>query len=275
MNIIQLHERVRFWVDVVSSTRFESEDLDNALNVAIDSKVRESYDQNRPMNKSDAFQRVQRVRDELGPLVKSVDDSAGLIIDSTLGAEEQSVSMVGLTDYSYLLAIKIQDETASLGWHPCYPLTHDRKNIISRNPYRRVRTTPQSKSYYIEREGKLDIVHALGSFGDAKLDYLATPAIVNWGVERTSSYTFSNGESVIPTSETVYAGTTYVIGQKFTIVTGSGLNITSGSVVHQFVECDVRGSTHEEISRRGAMNLLLTAGENEKVTALRQEIMAQ
>ena len=70
MKIVQLHERVRFWVDVVASTRFESEDLDNAINVAIDNKVRESYDQSRPMNRSDAFQRVQRIRDELGPLVK-------------------------------------------------------------------------------------------------------------------------------------------------------------------------------------------------------------
>ena len=31
MNIVQLHERVRFWVDAVASTRFDIADINNAI----------------------------------------------------------------------------------------------------------------------------------------------------------------------------------------------------------------------------------------------------
>ncbi len=280
MNIIQLHERIRFWVDVVSSTRFESEDIDNALNVTIDNKVRESYDQNRPMNRSDAFQRVQRVRDELGPLVKilGVDDGSN---DSELYISGTYNIRIANERYGYLLALRIS--LVSGGWHPTYPITYDRKNIISRNPFRRVRMIPQSKIYYNEHGGtvmigdpqsyiKLELPdgEVMSNF---ELSFLMTPLIVNYGIEYTSSKTFSNSDIVIAIEETIYAGTTYVIGQKFTIVTPN-LNITSGAVVHAFVECDVRSTTHEEIARRAAINCLLTAGENEKVKALREEIVA-
>lgn len=269
-------------MDIVSSTRFESEDLDNGLNVAIDNKVRESYDQNRPMNKSDAFQRVQRVRDELGPLVKKATSGAGVTLDLALGeAGDTTVDIVvTITDpdsYGYLLALRLKDSTG--GWHPCYPMTYDRKNVIPRNPFRRVRSTPQSKVYYYEQDGDILIHHPFDAslFGsmDVDLSYLGIPAIVNYGVERTASFSFTNGEQVIAVEETLYAGVTYVIGQKFTITTASGLNITTGRVVNQYVECDVRGSTHEEISRRAAINLLLTANEKDKALALRQEITAQ
>lgn len=262
-------------MDIVSSTRFESQDLDNALNISIDSKVRESYDQNRPMNRSDAFQRVQRVRDELGPLVQKADISSGLSLSGI--DDDFFIGFSDLTEYRHLLALKIKDSNG--GWHPCYPLTYDRKNIIQRNPYRRVRITPQSKSYYLEQDSKLLIETALnvsaGDVVDARLDYLANPLIVYYGIERDSTYTFASGTVVIAVVETYYNGVTYQIGQKFTIA-NPFLSLTSGGlVVDSFVECDVRGSTHEEISRRAAINCLLTAGENEKVNALRQEIMAQ
>lgn len=272
-------------MDIVSSTRFESEDLDNGLNVAIDNKVRESYDQNMPMNKSDAFQRVQRVRDELGGLVKKLGNDAGPANPTEMVLANGNEIRIQNENYRHLLALRVV--LASGGWHPAYPLSYDRKNVTPRNPFRRVRSTPQSKIYYIEHGGtsysegqdtELNIFIELPSgevVTDFELSCLMNPAIVNYGVEQTASYSFTNGEQVIAVEETVYAGVTYVIGQKFTITTGSGLNITTGRVVHQYVECDVRGSTHEEISRRAAINLLLTANEKDKALALRQEITAQ
>lgn len=269
MNIVQSHERVRFWVDIVSSTRFESEDIDNALNTSIDNKVRESYDQNRPMNRSDSFQRVQRIRDELGPLVQKALNGSGIaIIDDHITYDDD-------IDFAHLLALRIRfgDGGTDYGWHPAYPTTYDRQNITSRNPFRRVRMTPQSKTYFNEEDGGINIFHDFPEITDAEVYYLKTPAIVNYGIEYTSSKTFSNSDIVIAIEETVYAGTTYVIGQKFIIVTPN-LNITSGIVVHAFVECNVRSTTHEEIARRAAINCLLTAGENEKIKALREEIVA-
>lgn len=271
-------------MDIVSSTRFESEDLDNGLNAAIDLKVRESYDQNMPMNKSDAFQRVQRVRDELGGLVKKFSDDSPVNLTGMVLANGNEIRIQN-ERYRHLLALRVVLDSG--GWHPVYPLTYDRKNITPRNPFRKVRMTPQSKIYYIEDGGTTDyegqatawsirLELPSGEFAtDFELSCLLNPAIVNYGVEQTSAYSFSNGEQVIAVEETVYDGTTYVIGQKFTISVALGLNITSGRVVHQYIECDVRGSTHEEISRRAAINLLLTANEKDKALALRQEITAQ
>lgn len=283
MNIVQLHERIRFWVDIVSSTRFESQDIDNALNVAIDNKVRESYDQNMPMNKSDAFQRVQRVRDELGPLVKKGTVANGTVTLSPAVGESGDTTVdivITLADpdsYRHLLALRLRDPNG--GWHPCYPLTYDRKNVTPRNPYRRVRSTPQSKLYYYEQDGDILIYHPFDASesGSMEIDlsYLTNPTIVNYGIERDNTYSFSNGDYVIAVKDTYYNGLDRPIGTKFMIELPF-LNITAGGlVVSDFIECDVRGSTHEEISRRAAINLLLTANEKEKALALRQEITAQ
>lgn len=272
MNIIQLHERVRFWVDVVASPRYESQDIDNALNVCIDNKVRESYDKNLPMNRSDSFQRVQRIRDELGPLVKKLISGSGLTISKD-GTQNKLSLQNNVEDYGWLLSMRIQDSDLSKGWHPVYPLTFNRKNILSRNPFRRVRVTPQSKCYYYENEGAWLIEDSLGNLDNAEIWYLATPAIVNYGVEYTSSHSFSDGDVIIAIEETVYIGVTYKIGDKITIL-NPNLQITSGTVVFDYVECNIRSTTHEEISRRASVNLLLTAKEFDKATRLREEILA-
>lgn len=273
MNIVQLHERVRFWVDIVSSTRFESEDIDNALNAAIDNKVRESYDQNLPLNRSDAFQRTQRIRDELGPLVKSLDGDELSVVGHLI-----SLSASDELNFRYLLSLKIQFESASgvIGWQPCFPITYDRKNIISRNPFRRVRSTPNTKIYYIEENGSWRIISSITSYYDidaVEFFYLSNPAIVNYGIEYDEDKLFTNGNVLYVVEETVYNSVTYKIGSKI-IVTGGILSITSGLVVFNYVDCDLRASAHEEISRRAAINCLFTANETAKANSLMQEIIA-
>ena len=273
MNIVQIHERVRFWVDIVASTRFESQDIDNAVNIAIDNKVRESYDQNRPMNRSDAFQRVQRIRDELGPLVKSTINGIIITNYSIAAMKSSLVLKTSIIDYGWLLAMRVQDADYGSEWHPVFPITHDRKNIVERNPYRKVRRTPESKLYYYEENSGWIILHSFGDLDDVEIHYLATPAIINYGIEYTSAKEFTIADQVIAVTETVYNGTTYKIGEKFTIVF-EHLTITSGLVVFSYTECDVRETTHEEISRRAAINCLVTARQNDLANELRKEITA-
>lgn len=274
MNIVQLHERVRFWVDIVASTRFESQDIDNAINVAIDNKIRESYDQNRPMNRSDAFQRVQRIRDELGPLVKKILKSGSSIAIAYTNSKNVLTLESSVTDYGWLLAMRIKDTSFGATWHLVFPITHNRKNIVERNPYRRVRRTPESKSYYYEENGSWIIKEAFGEIlSDAEIHYLATPVIVNYGIEYTSTEVFTIADQVIAVTETIYNSVTYTIGTKITIVSGH-LSITSGLVVFNYTECDVRKTTHEEISRRAAINCLVTARQNDLANELRKEITA-
>jgi hypothetical protein len=266
MNIVQLHERVRFWIDAVASRRFDSQDIDNSLNTAIDNKVRESYDQNRPMNKSDAFQRTQRVRDILGPIVtKATKDTSGFSLSGNI------ISIASTSNYQDLvsLGIKIGSEI-----YDCFPMTYDRKTVTSKNPFRKPRMTPSVKMYYNELDGNIEITHASQTaLTDFELFYIKIPATVNYGIEYTSSHTFSAASSLIAVEETVYNGVTYRIGDKFSI-DGSHFSITSGLVVFNFNECDLRSSTHEEIARRAAINCLMTAGQGDKAKLLREEITA-
>lgn len=268
MNIVQLHERVKFWIDTVASTRFDSLDIDNGLNTAIDNKVLESYDQNRPMNKSDAFQRTQRLRDILGPLVaKATKDTSGF---GLVGATNL-ITIASTSNYQFLVSLGIKVGTIV---YDCFPLTYDRKTVLAKNPYRKPRIAPNVKMYYNEIEGNLEITHAFsGQLTDFELYYIKTPALVNYGIEYTSAHTFANGNIVIAVEQTVYAGVTYKIGEKFTIA-NPNLSITSGLVVYSFTECDLRSSSHEEIARRAAINCLMTAGQSEKAKLLREEITA-
>jgi hypothetical protein len=275
MNIVQIHERVKFWVDIVATTRFEPEDIDNSVNIAIENKFRESYDQDRLMNKSDSFQRVQRVRDELGLFVKPI------YIKNDLGDIGLSISgnKISLTDsiqdYGWLLSIRVKDDSQ---WYEVYPGTYDRKNIINKNPFRKVRKDKGSKLYYYETEGKWEIDHNLSSITDAEIYYLAIPPSIQWGTEYDNSKEFQIGNKIICLSDVVFedvVGTekNYKIGDEITITSSSKTSINSGSVLYEYTDIQTRKTTHEEISRRGAINCLITANENEKVKVLMNEII--
>ncbi len=285
MNIIQQHERARFLLDRVGSTRFESEDIDNALNGEIESIVREKYDQTRIQNRSDALQRTQRVRDELRPLMKFADKLNGLSLYPNVN-QTTVLAMFGsilggdpdITDYRYLITMRVEDDAGT--FYPVFPLPSNMKTIFSRNPFRRVRHTPISKFYYTESSlggnAQWEVHMSLPTgvvFEDLLIEYLKDPITVNYGIEYTSSKVFANGTKVIAVEETVYAGATYVIGEKINIVTPN-FSITSGTVVANFVETELPVSLHEEICRRAASSLLISVGESEKAKVILSQIIS-
>lgn len=266
MNIVQLHERVRFWVDSVASTRFEVSDINNALNSAIESKILETYDQVRPMNRSDSFQRTQRCRDILGPIVKKA-------IQSTTGftIANNHISITTTSDYNILLALSVTFGTQQV---ECIPQTYDRKNRAWRNPFRVPRITPSPLVYYIEVDNGIDILHVYTSNPTVfELYYLKKPALIAWGTERATGYNFVIGNKVYAVEDTVYNGVTYVPGDEITIVAGV-LQITSGLVIFGYTDCELRSLVHEEIARRAAINCLMIAGQGDKAKLLREEITA-
>jgi hypothetical protein len=285
MNIIQMHERARFLLDVVATSRFESEDLDNALNGEIDQIVREKYDQSRIKNRSDAFERTQRVRDELGPLIREIDESnPGLFVYLGTNGSFAIVSFVDflgdnqtIFDFRYLLSMTVLDIDGIR--YPVFPISRDEFELRNRNPFRRERAGEYPKFYYIDSGlwyTKWEVRMALGSdanFDNLFLTYLRDPLIVSYGTERDSSYTFANGTEVIAIEPTVYASANYVIGEKFTI-TNPNYSITSGLVAHNFVDSDLPNSLHEEISRRAAASLLISAGESEKAKEILSQIIS-
>lgn len=285
MNIIQQHERARFLLDRVATARFESEDVDNALNGEIESIVREKYDQTRLQNRSDAFERTQRVRDELKSLLKYADKINGLYLYPTVDQKTciiQFTDFLGsadptITDYRYLITIQLKDSDGTI--YPVFPLQSNMKTTFKRNPFRRPRHEPISKFYY--QEGNIGyakwIIHMSFptgvSINDVILEYLGDPTTVNYGVEYDSAKTFANGTKLIAVEQTVYAGATYVIGERITIA-NPNYSITSGLVVANFVETELPASLHEEICRRAASSLLISVGESEKAKAILSQIIA-
>lgn len=261
MNIVQLHERVYFWLDRVGSTRFEPLDIDNSLNIAQNDIVKEKYSGSK-LFPNDSFQVKQKVRDELSNLVKESNPTI------THGTGIVNIAKADIpTDYRYLLSLALYDSTDVR--HSCLPLTYDRENVIEKNPFRRTRSTIFPKIYYNELNTGIIIKHAFTvNPTSVQMHYLSSPVDFNYGNEYNTGHDFVVGNIVIAVSdEVVYNGVTYKIGDSITIVSGN-LQITSGTVIFDYTLSDINDSLYETIARRSAINLLLSSEQQGKAIEL-------
>jgi hypothetical protein len=265
MNVVQLHERVRFWADVVGSPRFETSDIDNAINVAMNDLVEEKYYPTRIAHSGDSFQRSQRTRDELSALVKESDSS---VTGQITLANYTGYSIIPITSfpvgYKYLLAIALYNASGTR--YNCWPITYDRINVIDLNPYRRPRLTPIPKQYYNESNIGIKVIHAIvPAPAKAVIHYLAAP--IQWQLGPDYPGSLDNDWQLIVTSEIcVYNGVTYLRGDLITIA--GELFIDSGTVVKVFVNSNINVSLHEEIARKACINLLLSIKEFDKAKSI-------
>jgi hypothetical protein len=272
MNIVQLHERVRFWTDTVGSARFELEDIDQAINNSSNEIIDEKYDASRLNHRGDSFQRSQRVRDELSNLVKPLDTDGTLTLTKNDGSVLVSTFP---SDYRYLLAISI---TVNSVTHNCWPLTYDRKNVIESNPFRRVRQYPNVKCYYNEDTNGINVYHPFPTSDPEKvsIEYLATPADVDYGEEfvPTDNELFYSGNLIAGATPTItLSGVTYKLGDVFS-ANGISTLISYGIIVANYVNPGINKSLHEELAKRAAANCLLSAGDFEKYKTFKAEVLA-
>jgi hypothetical protein len=271
MNIVQLHEGVRFWLDLVGSSRFDPSDIDNALNFAAHDLVFDKYEGAKKSVEGDSFQRTQKVRDELSDLVMIADTNLPGSITIVETPDNTLIPVVSFPDgYHYLLCLAIYDAAGKR--HNCWPLTYDRKNVIDRNPYRRPRIYPMSKQYYNEGYDGINITHVFPDTPSRVVFYyLSHPIPFNYGISRDSTYSFIVNENVIATEDTVYAGTTYLLGTKFAVLAGTSL--TSGKIIDTFTESNLNEQLHEDLTQKAAINLLLTIKEFDKAKALYEQFV--
>lgn len=270
MNIVQLHDRTRFWTDTVGSARFSSDDIDHAINNAINEIVSEKYDHSRMNHYSDTFQKTQRLRDELGDLVKELDTDGTLTLTTNSGYVLVSNFP---SDYMHLLAIALY--VGSSRYCPD-PLTYDRKNIISRNPFRRVQQAGNGILHFIEDESGIKIYHPFETAEPTKVEinYLSRPVDVFYGYEKDHSDVIGlHTDFITSLTPTSYDGVDYVSG---TALTTNGIvnHITYGLAVVDYVNPSLKGFLYEEVARRAALNCLLSAGNFEKYKTLKAEVIA-
>jgi len=277
MNIVQLHDRVRFFVDTVASTRFESDDIDLAINNSIREIVDEKYDQSRLNHRGDSFQRTQRIRDELSNITKE-DDVDGSLHSGTFTMTKNSgyvMLEIGSfpTDYKHLLAIALYVDSTK---YVCWPLTYNRKNVVEKNPYRRVRSGLFNKLYFIESDQGIKILHPFDTASPTNVEvaYLADPVDSFYGYEKGPSDTVGFNTPCIATlTPTEYNSVEYKSGDTFTTNGVLGV-ITYGLVVTGFIDPEINGFLHEEIAKRAAANCLLSAGDYEKYQRFKAETLA-
>lgn len=265
-----MHEQVRFWLDTVRSPRFESEEIDRSINTVCESLLTEKYDQSRALNNRDAFQRTQKVRDQLGKIVEKWNQTGGQIGIITTAPGESHITINNLSLYRHMLALEVYSGTTR---YPVYPLDYDKKTIINRNPFRRPRLGPFSKLYYIEEDGKIVIIHPETiSLTDANLYCIRQFTPSKYGFEAGPSYSFGAGQNVIVASKgTSYDGIDYNIGDVI-VITSPAFQITSGLAVYDFVNCELSITLHEEITRRAAVNILRSVGDQERANQLLAEL---
>jgi len=271
MNIVQMHERVRFWTDTVGSPRWEAEDIDTALNTSQNDIVEEKYMATRIISKGDSFQKTQKIRDELSNLVNIKNFTGGEIANSvtTIMGSVTNTCVVAAAgypaNYRYQLALSVNVGSPTATRYNCIPTTYDRINVIKDNPFRRLRTSIFPKVYYIESTTGLSIYHLLSStVSSSDLYYLAAPVQYRYGTEYDSAQHFTSFDIVIVVSATVvYKGTTYYRGNEITITAGNE-HITSGTVLFNFTDSNINETLHEQIARKAAVNLLLSVKEFDK-----------
>lgn len=273
MNIVQMHETVRFWLDTVRSPRQETEEIDRAINLVIDKLVEEKYEYLSMIHPRDSFQKTQKVRDELGRLVKRITVANGGAA-VTVGIKETDIVLSEPDSFRHLLdlSVVISDDK-----YVCFPIDLNHKNMVDRSPFKRPRITKAPKIYYFEREGNFTIMHPANSvISEVDFYILRNPVPVKYGIEYDESGPgFGSGEKVIVAKKgTVYSAVSYSIGDVITI--GSGiLNIDSGLVVSNFVNCELNITLHEEIARRAAIEILRATGEERKVAMLMAELQVR
>lgn len=266
MNIVQMHEVVRFWLDTIRSPRHEAEEIDKALNISIDKIIDEKYTHASLLHASDAFQKTQKVRDQLGKIVTRLSVSGGeLEMPSPISSGEGKVNIVNPDNFRYLLDFMLYEGTTG---YICYPTDFNSKNTLKKNPFRKPRTGSYSKTYYVEEDGGYLILYPESlTLTNAVIFALRKPADVKYGFEYDDTKTFNAGEKIIVAEKgTIYNSIKYNIGDEITI--GTETSIESGLVVHGYTNCELSHTLHEEISRRAAVEILRSTGQQEKSNLL-------
>lgn len=266
MNIVELHERVRFWVDETSSPRFDEHDIDQAINISVENIVQEYYDRDRVNNPYKSVQSSQKVRDTLMPLEKLFTFNGGNIINGKI------LKSAFPDDYWVLLSL-----TATLSDGEVLPLKatdYNHEQLIERNPYKRPRSGAFKKAYYNEEDTGIRVVIPEGKMvASIKMYYLAMPSKVSYGITITS-FTGTVDIPVIVTSATfLYNGMNYYHGDQLTILQSVGS--FAGTAVKNYVNPILPELVHEEIAIRSAANLLTSVSMIEKANNLIQKTISK
>lgn len=257
-NIILLHERVKFWLDVSRSPRFLPKQVDTAINVAVDEIIKDRFIPNTPANKEGildikGFERTRLIRNELAPIVKVKENIA--ITNNRLLFSNQDFP----TDYSVytLVEIIISDKK----YYPVEVSQEFMRGLVN-DPFSRPSIEPEDMTYFrVTNEGFIFYVGP-NNISKVNLSYLAKQASVFYGYEKRV-VNVTNGQNIIVAQDSCTFGTTdYKLGDE--LVKPNPLQTAEENilVVTGSVNCEMPDILFDEIAKRAAESLLLTVGKS-------------
>jgi hypothetical protein len=277
MNILKIHDMVKFWIDEYQSPRQEDAEIDSAIWSAAKQMTEERYDGSRLNHMGDTYDNSQRVRDELYTLVRKTSKLGLDAID--LNADFRMLISDLPDDYKYLLAFEITDDDATAAvllepWRVVEAVPIDwKRDWLIRNPYRKPKATgPFTRDYY-EQSATSFQIYTEGVPERAFLEYLAEPVENFIGTEHSTSPSPSSTVEAIAASDdcTVY-GTPYAYGTQHQISSGSTI---TGTWQINIINTDLPDTLHDELAKKAAILLLERVDLVQKAQLFQQEIMGK
>jgi hypothetical protein len=274
MNIIVIHNKIKIYHDQVGTDRFPTWQIDNAIDMATRSIVKNRYDKETVQGLDDKFLgKNQQNRDEIGSLIEKLEITTGDFSDNLIP------STVMPDDFWILIDMMIKLTSIEDELYPV-PLNYNMKKSLYSDPYLRPSTSyPYKIFYYRSNEGR-EIIHgSTESLANGEIHYLKKPAKPSYGIEVTDD-NFSDhklnfwGETVIASGVTkikLSGGTyaSYNIGDEFTF--NSGDSIEEGSIVYDYTNLDVPDLLHDEICSTAAGLLSGSISNYDKGNYIKQE----
>lgn len=254
MNIFEMHERVDFWADTIKSPRYSNSQRNNALNIAIDSFVKDRYDNIKKGYRSGySFEMIERVKEELYTIM-TIDYPALIVRNQTPTPPNFLYHIVTFVEVNGSRVLSV-------------PKTYE-ENDLHQNSF-----TKPSLSQPIHRRTPTGFQYDVGttSINRAFISYLQNPAIMKWkenAISASPSALFP-GKSYIVISGTVSHGlVNYSPDDVFTAVT---TGFTGSGIVNEVVNCNLPTHTHEEICKIATSVLLGTFENYNKSEKINQE----
>lgn len=257
-NIVHLHERVKFWLDITRTPRFKTNTIDNAINIAVNDILINRF---KPSIEADTqqknlelkgFQRSNQLRDELKPLVKvtsAISPSTNVLVNADLPA-----------DYGYHTLFEWTLTNGMIIYST--PITQEKLDIIQKDPYKRLKDGEAIKIYHIEQsDGFRFISSSWGKSragatitGTVKVYYLAKPTDVFYGFEKLLS-AVGVGVTAIVTQETAtILATDKKIGDEIPYNAGNSTNTCK--VVTGYINLALPEILFDEVAKLAANHLI-------------------
>lgn len=239
MNIIQIHERVYFYLDRSRTARFYRWQVTQALREAIKLEVDETLGSEMlDPSKPKFFEATQKIRDKLNTIIKS------LVIVPTVNNIAYPADYYRLITIECTIAGKVKYSR---------PTTYGMLGPLKENPFRK---PTNLKPYHVENATGYEIQRdATGTFSTSTMMYIKNWAQVSIGQEAdlisAGAGVLVNTTAYIATEVSVHNSVTYQPGDQFT---SANTNLTSGQViaVSKITNCDLPIITHESIAKTAA-----------------------